>query len=184
MKKTSNMIRNMVYTAMMTALIVVCTWIQIPMTVSFTMQTFAVMCAGALLGPLWGTLSVVLYLAIGAIGVPVFSGFRGGFAVLGGATGGFLIGFILTALVVGLVWFHCKNLIIRCISMIVGDIICFAFGTIWFYILYTTGGKDITIGYVLSICVIPFILPDLGKIVLSFLLSWRLEKVLHKGKKA
>ena len=85
------------------ALMAVCSWISVPLIVPFTMQTFAVFTIVGLLGIWQGTCAVCVYVALGAIGVPVFSGFRGGIAALTGATGGYIIGFIALALVMGAV---------------------------------------------------------------------------------
>ena len=77
-KKTQHQkIVAMVQIALFAAIIAVCSWIQIPMTVPFTMQTFAVFCALATLGGKGGTISVLIYIVLGAVGVPVFAGFTG-----------------------------------------------------------------------------------------------------------
>ena len=84
--------RDIAHIALFTALMAVCAWITIPFAVPFTMQTFAVMLAAAVLGTRRALLSLILYLALGTVGIPVFSGFTGGFGVLAGPTGGYLIG--------------------------------------------------------------------------------------------
>jgi biotin transport system substrate-specific component len=71
--------------------------------VPITLQTFGVLLAGAVLGAKRGFLAVLLYLAVGAAGLPVFSGGRGGFGILTGPTGGYLLGFALAALLCGLI---------------------------------------------------------------------------------
>ena len=91
--------------AMAVALIAVCSWISIPTTVPFTMQTFAVCLVSALLGTRRGFLAVVCYLLLGAAGAPVFAGFKGGLGALLGVTGGYLVGFLFTALIAGAVNF-------------------------------------------------------------------------------
>lgn len=84
-KKTQHQkIVAMVQIALFAAIIAVCSWIQIPMTVPFTMQTFAVFCALATLGGKGGTISVLIYIVLGAVGVPVFAGFTGGVGILFG----------------------------------------------------------------------------------------------------
>ncbi len=95
-------IRNLCYIALFAALIAVCTWITVPAAVPFTMQTFAIMTAVGLLGTRRALIATVLYLALGCVGLPVFSGFRGGVGALAGPTGGYLAGFLLSALVAGL----------------------------------------------------------------------------------
>ena len=83
----------MVQIAQFSSIFAVCSWIQFPMTVPFTMQTFAVFCALATLGGKGGTISVLIYIVLGAVGVPVFAGFTGGVGILFGTTGGYIIGF-------------------------------------------------------------------------------------------
>ena len=98
-KKTQHQkIVAMVQIALFAAIIAVCSWIQIPMTVPFTMQTFAVFCALATLGGKGGTISILIYIVLGAVGVPVFAGFTGGIGILFGTTGGYIIGFLFTGL--------------------------------------------------------------------------------------
>ena len=84
--------------ALFAALIAICSWISIPTAVPFTLQTFAVFLALGVLGGKLGTLSVAVYLLLGAVGLPVFAGFQGGLGALLGATGGYLAGFLLTLL--------------------------------------------------------------------------------------
>lgn len=91
---------SLTYVALMAALMAVCAWITIPVgPVPFTMQTFAVFAALGLLGGKRGTLAVVVYLLLGLVGLPVFAGFSSGAAALLGPTGGFLVGFLASALV-------------------------------------------------------------------------------------
>ena len=90
---------ELAYIALGTALIAVCAWITVPFTVPFTMQLFAVYLVLMLLGGRNGTIAVAVYLLLGAIGVPVFSGFKGGFGVLIGMTGGYLFGMLLIGIV-------------------------------------------------------------------------------------
>ena len=92
--------RDLCFCAIGAALIAVCAWISIPADVPFTLQTFAIFTVCGLLGGRRGTVSVLVYLLLGAVGAPVFAGFRGGFASLIGTTGGYLVGFILLALII------------------------------------------------------------------------------------
>ena len=96
--------RNLTFTALFAAVIAVCAQITVPMPsgVSFTLQTFAVALAGYLLGAKYGTLTVLVYLLLGAVGAPVFSAFHGGFHILLGKTGGYLWGFLPMAFLCGL----------------------------------------------------------------------------------
>ncbi len=179
-------IKNLVLIAIFVALITVCTWISIPFgPVPFTLQTFAIFVTGGLLGAKRGTVAVVVYILIGMIGVPVFSGFSGGIVKFipnteTGMLGGFIIGFIFTTLIIG--WFKYisreKDKKIRTLllgaGMVVGDIVCLAFGTIWFWQF-----NPMHIGLVASIssCVIPFVIPEIIKILLALVIVSRVKEL-------
>ena len=104
MTKTSNNVRRMVLCAMFTALVAVCSQIAVPMPwgVPINLALFAVYMAGTMLGPVWGTASQVVFIALAAIGVPVLANFQGGPSAIFGKTGGYAIGYILTALITAL----------------------------------------------------------------------------------
>ncbi len=89
---------DMVYISIFTVIIAVCSWISVPMTVPVTLQTFGVFAAVGILGGRRGTMSVLLYILLGAVGLPVFSGFSGGIGRLTGNTGGYIVGFLFSAL--------------------------------------------------------------------------------------
>ena len=90
---------QIVFIGLFAALIAVCSQIQIPGPVPFTLQTFAVFLAAGLLGGKRGSIAVLIYILLGAIGLPVFAGFKGGIGALLGTTGGYILGFILSMLV-------------------------------------------------------------------------------------
>ena len=166
--------RDMVYIGIFTAIITICSWISIPFTVPFTLQTFAVFLAVLLLGGKRGTIAVLVYILLGTVGIPVFSGFKGGIGVLLGPTGGYIIGFIATALIM---WafehFRSDNkTVYPVISMLTGLLACYAFGTVWFFRVYNNGtDTPASVSVILGWCVVPFIIPDLIKIFLAFLIS-------------
>ena len=167
-------------TALGSALMAICAWIAIPTAVPFTLQTFAVFLVTGLLGLKCGTLSVLVYLLLGAVGLPVFTGFKGGIGALLGTTGGYLIGFIFTALCIGLLTKYLgRSLPVLLLSMAAGMVLCYAFGSAWFLFLYTQATGPIALSSVLSMCVIPFLLPDAVKILLAALLTLRLRRHLH-----
>lgn len=175
----SKKILNLAYIAMGTALIALCAWITIPVgPVPFTMQTFSVITIAGLLGWKRGTVSVLVYIALGALGTPVFSGFGGGLGVLTGVTGGYIVGFIFTALIVGLIADRTNKLIPLVLGMLGGILCCYAFGTVWFMVVYTRSTGAIGLISVLSKCVFPYILPDAIKIALGLLLTKRLRKYI------
>ncbi len=170
---------DLAYTAIGAALIAICSWISIPLTVPFTMQTFAVFFVLLLLGGMRGSLSILVYILLGAAGVPVFAGFSGGVGILFGNTGGYIIGFLLTGLVY-LVAEHLfgENLCAKIAALVVGLALCYAFGTVWFYVLYTRHTGAVSMMTVMSWCVFPFILPDLLKLALAALLSGRVKRMI------
>ncbi len=175
MKTLSLTTKELTRSALCTALIAVCSWIVIPTpTVPFTMQTFAVFLCLFFLGGKMGTLSILCYLLLGAVGAPVFAGFSGGIGVLFGSTGGYLLGFLATALVYHLC--HVEGLNLRSVLvMVLGLFLCYGFGTMQFVLVYGANVGEIGIFTALSWCVIPYILPDLIKLALA----WQVAKRLH-----
>ena len=171
---------DLAYVAVCAVLMAVCSWISIPATVPFTLQTFAVFCSLGILGGKRGTAAILVYLLLGALGVPVFAGFSGGIGILFGTTGGYLLGFILMGLIYWLGERLSRNSRgVRIISMILGLLFCYAFGTAWFMFVYARQSGVIALGTALAWCVIPFLLPDLVKLSLALLLSGRLRRALH-----
>lgn len=175
-KKTNSKITDMVYIGLSAAIIAVCSWISIPLTVPITLQTMGVVLISGLFGAKRGTLSILLYILIGAIGVPVFSGFKSGFGVLLGSTGGYIIGFIFTALIVGIISDKTNKLWALILSMVVGILVCYAFGTAWFAVVYAKTNEPASLATILGWCVIPFLIPDAIKIALAAVLTNRLKK--------
>ena len=164
--------RNLARVALGAAALTLCAWISIPTPLPFTMQSMAVFTVAALLGPKLGCASVGVYLLLGAIGLPVFSGFRGGVQVLVGPTGGYLVGFLLCAFIVGWVGKTANSRWVLASGMAVGMLACYGFGTAWYAFSYADGG-------VMSIfltCVLPFLLPDAIKMVMSVILVSRVQK--------
>ena len=171
---------DLTYMAVGAALTAVCSWISIPSTVPFTLQTFAVFCVLSLLGGKRGTVSIVIYILLGAVGMPVFAGFTGGIGILLGTTGGYIIGFILMGLLFWLAErFFGSALPVRIVSMLAGLLVCYAFGTGWFLWVYARQSGAIGIGTALSWCVLPFILPDLAKMALAVGIAGRVKKFIH-----
>lgn len=168
---------DLVYIGVFAVLMAVCSWISIPTAVPFTLQTFGVFMAVGVLGGKKGTASVGLYLLLGVLGVPVFAGMTGGIGVLLGTTGGYIIGFFFSALVMwAMEKLPGKKSVIQVISMIAGLLVCYTFGTVWFMMVYMKNQGAVGLMTVLGWCVIPFIIPDILKIVLAYGLSRKLKK--------
>lgn len=169
-------VKDMALCALFAALIAVCSWISIPAAVPFTLQTFAVFAAVLLLGGKRGSLAVAVYLLLGAVGLPVFSGFKGGVGALLGPTGGYILGFLISALLIWAVTARFgERLGVLAAALLLGLAVCYAFGTAWFVVVYSRARGPISVGSALGMCVVPFILPDLCKIALALLLSNRLK---------
>ena len=168
---------DLVLIALFVALMAICAWITIPAAVPVTMQTFGVCLALLLLGGKRGAICMAVYLLLGAVGVPVFSGFRGGVSALVGSTGGYLVGFIVSALLMwALTGFARRNRWTLAVALAVSLLACYAFGTVWFVVVSVRAGKAMTFGTALSFCVLPYILPDAAKIWLAYFLSKRLKR--------
>jgi len=166
--------------ALFSALMCVCAWIAVPLAdFAFTLQTFGLFLTLGLLGGKKGSIVCLVYLLLGAVGLPVFSGFRGGLGALLGTTGGYILGFLAAALVywcvTGLLG---KSLSIRLISLILGLFACYTFGTAWFLAVYLQGGTTIGLGAVLAKCVLPYLIPDGIKLVLALVLTERLKPMI------
>ena len=170
---------DMAYVAMFAAIIAVCSWITIPATVPFTLQTFGVFLAVGVLGGKRGTMAVLTYLLLGMIGVPVFSGFAGGIGYMLGSTGGYIVGFIFTALTMWLMesLFGKKRWVLT-FSMLLGILVCYVFGTIWFIWVYANNTGEIGWWTALFWCVVPYIIPDVLKILLALNFCRKLKVVM------
>lgn len=169
--------KDLAYIGIFTALMAICSWISIPTTVPFTLQTLGVFLAVGILGGRRGTLSVLAFILLGAVGAPVFAGFSGGLSALLGSTGGYIVGFLFSAL---LMWamehFLGTSLWVTGASMVLGLLVCYAFGSLWFLWVYTRNTGAVTLSAVLGWCVIPFIVPDLVKIALAVTLTAQLRR--------
>ena len=140
--------------------------------ISFT--NLAIYFAVYALGRKKGTLSYIVYLFIGLIGLPVFSGFSGGFAKIFGPTGGYLIGFIFMAFISGIFIDKFSNKIYMCFfGMILGTIVTYIFGTAW--LAYQA---KITFNMALVVGVLPFIPGDMVKIIVASLIGPQIKKRL------
>lgn len=171
---------HMVYTAMFAVIMAVCSWISIPTNIPFTLQTFAIFLAVGVLGGKLGTMSVAVYLLLGAVGVPVFAGFTGGIGVMLGVTGGYIVGFLFSALVMWLMEAILgKKTWVLALSMVIGLIVCYVFGTVWFVQVYSTGEESISFMGALGMCVVPYIIPDIIKIVIALAICKRVRGIIR-----
>lgn len=181
MELTANKIRakDIAYIAVFTALLAVCAWIAIPTPtqIDFTLQTLGIFLAVGTLGGRRGTIAIAAYLLLGAVGAPVFAGFAGGLGVLLMPSGGYLVGFLFTGL---LMWSMERVLGTKTwalgVSMLLGMVVYYVFGTIWFMAVYPLGGESVTLAAALGWCVIPYLPFDFLKLAAALTLSAQLRK--------
>ena len=170
---------QMVLIALMTAVTCVLGPLSIPLPFSpvpISLTNFAIFLAIFVLGMKNGTISFIIYLLLGAVGVPVFSSFRGGFQVLAGPTGGYLIGFIFLALIMGFALDHFdRKLVPTIIGMIIGMAVCYAFGTVWLAKLLSLSFKE---GLMMG--VIPYLAGDAAKIIIAAIVGPKLYGATQK----
>ena len=180
--KNSNLYK-LVLTGIFAAVVAVCSWISIPLPftqVPINLAILGVLLAGGLLGSKYGALSLIIYILIGAVGVPVFASFGAGLGTLAGPTGGYIVGYVLCAAVAGLGASSSaaskisKHPSLRLAAfMALGVAACYTFGTIWYVILMKT---SLWVGLVS--CVFPFIPLDAIKIAGALFLVKRLHKLI------
>lgn len=164
------------------AFIAICAFMTIPTPVPFTLQTFAIFFILLVLGGKKGTITIAVYILIGALGVLVFAGFHGGVGTLFGLTGGYIMGFILTGIIYLLMTLKKDTkMIVKVIALIIGLLVCYAYGTFWFVHVYTKNTAAIGVGEALMMCVVPFIPFDAIKLVAAVLISNRVNKVIKSA---
>lgn len=172
--------KTLVCTALFAALTAILSQIAIPLPglVPLNLATLSVFLCGALLGPVQGAASQIVYLALGAIGIPVFSGFRAGLSALAGPTGGYLIGYVVAAFLVGLlVRAKPSHTAMLPIAMVVGLVACYALGTAW-YMLFAAKA----LLPALTMCVFPFLIGDALKIAVATVVVRRVGVMQFRSK--
>lgn len=164
---------------LMTAVICILGPLSIPIPVSpvpISLTNFAIYITLYILGMKNGTISCIIYLLLGAVGIPVFSSFSGGLGKLAGPTGGYLVGFIFLALIQGFLMEHFpgKN-IPAIIGMTIGTAVCYLFGTIWL-----AAQMDLSFFSALGIGVIPYLPGDAVKVILSAIIGPKLQNAVRR----
>lgn len=170
---------KMAVCALFAALLCICAWLAVPIgDIWVTMQTFGIFLCLGLLGGRWGSVSILVYLLLGAVGLPVFSGFRGGMGMLLGTTGGYIWGFALSAFLywwITAIWGNSPK--IRILSSVIGLLACYTLGSLWYLHVYLRV-ETLSFTAVLLKCVVPYIIPDAVKLFLAHTLTSRLRKYL------
>lgn len=177
--------QHLVLTAMCAALTCVLAPLSIPAPggVPISLATFSVMLSGLVLGPLQGTLSQLLYILLGAVGLPVFAGFAGGPGVLLGMTGGYIAGYLFLAFFSGLFYDRfgrrsrgAGRILSAAAGMVLGTVLLYAFGTAWFM---RVTGMDLRAS--LAACVLPFLPGDALKTAAACVLGLRIDEALVRA---
>lgn len=178
MKKQSALF-NMTSCALMAALMCVLCPVSIPIgPVPISLSVLVILVTVVVLGTWRALVSYTVYLLLGAVGMPVFTGFQGGLAKMAGPTGGYLLGFWLMILIGGIIMERSKrNLWLTMLGMAVGVAVDYVFGTAWF--VFQTGS---TLTHALEVCVYPFIPLDLLKIVAATVFGKLVWKTLIRAR--
>jgi biotin transport system substrate-specific component len=173
-------LKDAVLISLFTAIVAVCSLITIPAPVPFTLQALGIFCALAVAGGRNGTITVLLYTILGLVGVPVFSGLSAGPAHLLGATGGYIIGFILCALVYWVVTKLFHNTLKATISgLSLGLLTCYATGTLWYAAVYLGEISAKALSSAIIVCIAPFIIPDIIKLIAAVLILKKLQSIKY-----
>ncbi len=189
-KTRKNKTYNIVLIAVSAALITICSWISITIgPVPFTLQTMAIFAVLMTIGGARGSVAVIIYLLLGLVGVPVFAGFKGGPASFLGPTGGFLVGFAVASLV----WIllekllrdkmsssAVKRILYGVINAVICEVVMYTIGVIWYMVVYGQQTGPVGLGATLTMCVLPFIIPDIVKIAVAIVIGERAGKLIHK----
>lgn len=174
-KQSKRRAKDLVLCALFAALLALCAWIYILVgDIAVTMQTFGLFLTLGLLGGKRGTTAVFLYLLLGAVGLPVFSGFQSGLGILLSPTGGYLLGFLAAAGVYWVMTARQNTPKGQLVAMILGLCVCYAFGCIWFSAVYLQGKMGLLA--VLLKCVVPYLIPDGMKLALAYFLAQKMRK--------
>ena len=167
--------RDLTRIALFAALMCISAFIYIPLPVPITMQTLVMFSALFVLGGRGGSIAVLAYIALGALGLPVFSGFSGGISRLFDATGGYILGMLLSSLL----WWLLDTVLpkkpgFKILNSLLALLVIYLFGTLWFVFIYANG--DETLVTVLISCVLPFVIPDLIKLYLAQYIAGKIPK--------
>ncbi len=162
-------------TALFTALMCMCSWLAVPSPVPFTMQNFGVLLTAAVLGGRGAATAVLVYIGLGILGLPVFSGGRAGIGILFGATGGYIIGFLPCSYIAGKLCERTKKRPYATgFFMAVGLLCEYIFGVLWFWLVYLKGQGFWT---AVTTGIVPFVATDGVKIALASLIATKLQKI-------
>lgn len=175
--------KDLVKGALFASLIAVGAFISIPLgPVPFTLQNFFVFLAGLLLKPTLAFISVALYVVIGLLGLPIFAGFNGGVSYIFSPSFGFLLGFIIGAFVISKLTYGEKDFKKIIISLLIGEFCFYIVGLPYMYLILTrVNGSNLDLISVIRIGMLPFIVPDLIKLVIAGIICPRISKIINSN---
>lgn len=169
-----NRTKELTVTGLMTAVLCILGPVSLPIPFSpvpISLTNFVIYTAVYILGMKRAATSCLIYLCLGTVGLPVFSGFSGGLGKLAGPTGGYLIGFLFLALIQGFIMEQFPGKIrTSVIGMILGTIVCYTFGTVWL-----SWQMHLSFGAALAVGVIPYLPGDAVKMILSAIAGPRIS---------
>jgi len=172
--------KTLTYIAITNVLNCICSWITVPFAIPFTLQTFSIFFTLFFLGGIKGTISIIIYILLGLVGVPVFSGFNSGIAAFLGPSGGYLIGFVVLGILYSIFTIPLKNsLSSKLISSFLGLLVCYTIGTMWYVYIYLNGNIE-SASMVLLVCIVPYIIPDIIKICLAYYIAKKTNSILER----
>ncbi|MDO4632423.1 MAG: biotin transporter BioY [Eubacteriales bacterium] len=179
-EKRSSKTMIVVLTGMFAAVLAVLSQLSIPMPsgVPVTLQTFAVALTAYVLGWKVGTLATVVYVLIGAVGVPVFANLHGGVGVLVGATGGFIWGFILMVLLLGFA-LEAKNKVLLVVLSAAGLAVCHLLGILQFMAVMNANGKGMSFAAAAMLVSVPYLLKDIISVAAAYFLAMAVRRGLR-----
>lgn len=171
-------IREITLTAIFSAVLCLLSIITLPIgAVPVSLATFGIMIIGSFLNPKCAIVSVLVYIILGGVGLPVFSSFGSGLGVIFGATGGYILAYLIMAAIISLTAGknkkHRKTMLL--FSYFISLIVCYSLGSVWYSAVTQTPFKN-----ALTVAVLPFIVPDLIKIFLAIITVSAAEKSVFK----
>ena len=166
--------KKMTRIALFSAILCVISPFSIPVgTVPISLATLGVYFAAAVLEPISATLSVLIYVLLGAVGVPVFSGMRGGVSVIAGPTGGFIVGYIACAFLASLLIHKFGKKLLTPVWLVIATAVLYVIGTVWFMVVMKQ-----SLAAAIGACVLPFLLGDALKIIIVSVFDVKLSKYI------
>ena len=170
----TNTAKSLTKIALLTSIICVVSPFALPISsVPITLASLIIFIISGIFKPKITTFSVLAYVFIGIVGVPVFSSFTGGFHVIFGASGGYILAYPIVAFLISYLTTKFNGKIIYPISFILGTLVLYAFGTIWYMVILKTN-----LYASLTICVVPFLIIDAIKIIIASIILITLNKTL------